>query len=709
MKNAVRAFPLASLVILAWSNCAAAQEAPQSGAEATVEDIVVTATRREMSLQKVPISVSAITGDAISKSGISELRDLLQVVPGLNFVQSQQSAQPVIRGVTTTNAGVADESNVGIYIDGIYQPDALANNFDLLQIQRVEVLRGPQGTIFGRNATGGLINYITPDPSFDAHGEVSARYGRFDARQFRAYVTAPLTDMIAFDLSGIYYKDDGYIRDLVRNRTTGGRESKGVRAKLLFQPSEGVKFVLTGNYNNVKDIGVLAGQPYKNNTRARAPGNPPTILPANPFEVALEEETYIHPKQKGVALQTAFDLGFASLQTASSFQDNRSIQPFDADGSPLRLQRATTSNHSEYLSQEIRLISAAPGPLTWLAGVYGMWGKVDVNIPIAGNAPIQLIAPVVKTDAYAVFAEGTYSFSDALQLTVGSRYSWEKRRIDQDLTNYATNVRSIYSAKANFHRWTPRVAAQYRPSRELMLYASYSQGFKSGVYNITAPSPNIVEPERLTAYEIGFKADPTPFLRINGSIFYYDYKDLQVVARVGPTTTLLNAASAKPRGGELEATAKLSQDLKLRLGAAYVHARYSSFPNALVTIPTGAGGNSTVTRDVSGNRMLRAPGQSFNLGLNYAHEFDGGTLAADVSAYYSGRVYFDFLNRLSQAPYAVVNGSMSWAFPNGLQVGVWGRNLGDKTYAQLLYTTTLSDQIFYGRPREYGVSVGWKF
>jgi len=352
-----------------YASGAIAQEAASA-----LQEVVVTATRRAESMQDVPIAVSAISGDAIAKSGVAEIRDLLQVVPGLYFVQANQSAQPVIRGITSTNPGVADEPNVAIYVDGIYQPDSQANNFDLLRTERVEVLRGPQGTLFGRNATGGLINYITPDPSFDTSGDIALRYGRFNARQMRGYLTTGLTDQFAWDLNASYYEDDGYGRNILLDKDAGERRSRSARTKLMYRPSEEAKVVLALGYNNVKDYGAMLSQPFKDNTIAR---QYPAVIrpnPDKPYQTAVPVDEYIHPRALSAALQTQFELGAVNLETATSYQHVKGFQPADYDGTAAgtalpgaaRGQFIQNRTRADYFSNEIRLLSNSTGAPTGL-------------------------------------------------------------------------------------------------------------------------------------------------------------------------------------------------------------------------------------------------------------------------------------------------------------------------------------------------------
>ncbi len=246
-----------ALFALAWSAAGQAQDTapaaepePEAQSSSGISDIIVTATRREERLQDVAVAVTAITGDSLSAADVSTVRSLTQVVPGFIGSRNMGVFQPVIRGVGSTGISIGDEPNIATYVDGVYQPESAANWIDLVEVERVEVLRGPQGTTFGRNATGGLINVITPDPSFDLRGKASLRYGRMrrDAGDYdaRFYITGGLSDKLAADFAALYRKNDGYIDDLVRGGTLGDQQVINFRSKLLWQPSDNAKVILTG-------------------------------------------------------------------------------------------------------------------------------------------------------------------------------------------------------------------------------------------------------------------------------------------------------------------------------------------------------------------------------------------------------------------------------------------------------------------------------
>ena len=259
-------------------------------------------------------------------------------------------------------------------------------------------------------------------------------------------------------------------------------------------------------------------------------------------------------------------------------------------------------------------------------------------------------------------------------LTLGARYTWEERTFRQ-----VANGRDLFGkASRTFDKVTYRGALRYEFTSRASAYATYGTGYKSGVYNFTSTAPNAVDPERITAYEVGVKADPLNWLRTNLSTFYYDYSNLQVLARApaGNTFILQNAASAEIYGGELEVEAAITGNFKLRGSGAYTHSRYKSFPSAQGFIPLALGGNTPISENASGNQLTRSPESSVDLGAVWTKDLGNGTFGVAANAYHSARVFFDFANRFSQQPYTLLSGELSYKLsPSQVRFTIWATNL----------------------------------
>lgn len=687
-------------------------ESVQDASKTGLEDIVVTATRREARLQDVPVSVTALTSKSLASADVSTLRTLTQVVPGFVGSRNMGVFQPVMRGVGSTGISVGDESNIATYIDGVYQPDALANWIDLVEVEQIEVLRGPQGTTFGRNATGGLINIITPDPSFDFRGRIAGRYGRMqnDANDYdaRAYVTGGLSETVAADLSGLFRKTEGYIKDLIRGGTLGDQRVLDVRSKLLFAPNSSTKFVLTGEYFD-QDSSINAPQPLDGNTRGALFSE--VILPTGPWQASLTDVPYLNLHRWNVALRSQFRFDGFNLDTTTGYTNMRWHQNTDSDASNILLAANDVYFRSESISQEIKLASSGKGRLQWLLGGYffqsgGSSVTKIINSPNGVTSTLLLLTPEVSTRSFAGFAEATYEPVDSLFITVGGRYTTERRTFRQT----SNGVVLFDGTQKTFNKFNYRAAVRYNITDRTNIYVNYGTAYKSGVYNVLGTLPTPVDPENIKAWEGGIKSDPLSWLRTNLSTYHYTYENLQVQARSGASYILQNAANAKIYGGELEVTIAPSSDINLRGAASYVHARYTSFPNAQSFFPALGGGNIVSAQSAAGKVMTRAPEWTFNIGVDIGHDFDSGRLGGSVNLYHSSTLYYDFQNVFKQKAYELVNASLNWTTSDKNWIfSISATNLFNAKVFQTLRVSAFGTDGFYEQPRKIGLSIERKF
>lgn len=583
----------------------------------------------------------------------------------------------------------------------------------------MEVLRGPQGTVFGRNATGGLINVITPDPSFNTRGSVSARYGRLrnDASDLdlKAYLTSGLSETLAADVSLVYRKTDDYITDLVRGGHLGGNRVFNIRSKLLWEPSDTARFVLTAEYAD-QDGSTNATQPLNGNTAGRRFAG--VVVPTEAWQSSVDTIPVLDFKRLNLALRTRFDFGSVNLETTTGYMRTRTIQVTDSDASNIFLGVASANEpniDTRSISQEIRLLSTEPGPFQWLLGLYGFNLESESGLRILsrpggpGTAQTSTsLRPTLKTLSYSGFGEGTYEFVPKLFLTLGVRYTWEERKFEQ-----VANGTSLFGeTRRSFDKVTYRGALRYEFGDNANVYATYGTGYKSGVYNFTSTTPTPVNPETIDAYEVGLKVDPLSWLRMNISTYYYDYQNLQVVARApsGNTFILQNAASAEIYGGEIELTAAFTRYLTVRASAAYTHSEYKDFPNAQGFIPLPTGGNSSVSENASGNQLTRSPESSLNLGVVWTQPLASGTIGVAGNVYHSSRVYFDFANRFSQKPYTLVSGELSYTTSDDKwRFALWATNLTNQRVYREIRNGPLTTDVTYESPRRVGLGASYRF
>jgi iron complex outermembrane receptor protein len=668
------------------------QEKPR----ATIEEIIVTAQRREQNIQEVPIAITALSADALDKAGIDDTRSLEQVTPGLTFGTQGPFAQPTIRGIGTSSVELGDAANVAIYVDGVYNPMQSTGVFDLNSIERVEVLKGPQGTLFGRNATGGAIQVITRTPQQAPELKIKAGTGSFNLQDYDLYATSGVTDAVAVDLALSYLEDDGYVDNIYLNTDIADRRAFSARTKILFQPTDKIDLLLTLGTTDSDDNTVYATQPTKNGPVQRPNvANPALMVPGDTYEVVHNIIPAIESNSDQASLKATFDLGGVTLTSLTAWADQSTYFRTDGDGTPAEFSSFEFENEDETLQQEITL-AGATGSTNWVVGAFYL--DEDALRPYLDFRANGILFPQPATfadiKAWAVFGEVTQQFTDQFSMIFGLRYSNEER----DSSTGADEWENV----------SPRISATYALNADTNVYATFSQGFKSGTFSNGVS----IDPETVDALEVGIKSMPTDRITVNASAYYYDYQDIQVSAYVGSgsaITQLQNAASAEIKGFDVEMTALLTDQLTLRLGGAYTDATYDEFASAIVFTPrtvAAGGGNAQANADASGNTMIRTPEWTLNLGLDHTSQLLGGELLLTGNVFVSDGFYWDVGNYLDEPGYTLVNARASWT-PAGsrLTFSLEGNNLTDEEYGIYVSQNTVGDRVAYGRPRTWGVSV----
>jgi iron complex outermembrane receptor protein len=704
----------ALLALLCADGAAMAQTAPPTGpvpaAAPGMGDIVITARRREERLQQVPIAVSAVSGRSLAGAGVAQSRDLTLVMPSLVFSKANASFQPYIRGVGTRNTNVGDESSVSVYVDGIYQPVMASLGMDLLKVDRIEVLRGPQGTLFGRNSAGGLINIVTRDPKFEPQGEFSVEGGNYGQRSVKMYATTGITDKLAIDFNGLYKADDGYLRDLVRSRRTGALTSEAIRVKLLWQADDSFKATLAAGASRAVDGYALSNQPLNGNSQGLRPPVPPVVA-TKPWTVALNGEPFGVSSQKFVWMKLAKEMSGLSIESSSSYSNDYAESNTDQDGTTKLMTEVSTPARSKYFTQELRAVSNGDGKFQYIFGTYYLNG-VAKFIPATVRNNAQVVSrtfSIQNVESIAGFGEGNYDITDAIQITAGARYTHEKRYYQATVYNAAGVVSSLVPKRdTSFDEFTYRLALLVKATDRLNFYGSYSRGFKSGVFNgfaTTVATSAPTRPEILDAFEVGVKSDPAPWLRVNVSAFYYDYKDQQLSARTpgASVAVLFNAAKSKIKGGEIEATVIPVDRLNIRLTGSYLDAQYDSFPAAQVFVPSGIGGNISIAPyDASGKDMIRAPRYTLSANFQYTIPTSAGEFGISGNVYRSAKYYWEATNRLVQPAYTMLNAELSWSPSDALRLSIWGRNLTNAVVYRQITLDANADLAAFDPPRAYG-------
>lgn len=701
------------------SSAATAQEAADESA-ASFGEIIVTAQRRSETAREVPISIVSQTGEQLERSGISNITDISKIATGVKIDQIGAYLQPSIRGVSSLLSGIGLEAPVALYIDGVIQPNQLANYLEFVDLERIEVAKGPQGTLFGRNATGGAISVFTKDPSVDPTGSVSIGYGNYNDFVAKGYLSGAIVpDVLSASVSGFYRNHDGYDRDIVTGQRTEGFEAKIFRGKLHFTPSDRVKFTLSAQYQDRFDRDALTGVAVGRNTPAAA--DPDAIIAVKPRTISADYPNYIRVKATSLGLIGEFIIPDAGVvKSITGYGDIRTRLSLDADRS-ISDEVFLASDYAapeKYFSQELSFASEKFGPFSFVSGLYYYknTGKFENLRSYVGPKPgVTAIAfnSKVPVTAWAAFTEANWELTDRLKVIGGLRYSWEKR------SNYGSAVFDetvpvgfdVFGGETKFDAWTPRVSVTYEAADRTNVYFTYSRGFKSGGVTsggfLGIPA---FDPETIDAYELGLKSVLSGDFSFNLAAYYYKYKNLQIQFQLSVAAAIfLNAASAEIKGLDADFRWRPINGLSLGGGLSLLSAKYDDFPDASVLRP-GTAGNMVVSNvDLSGNYMTRAPKLSGTLVADYLTEVGSGELGANATFSYAGTTYYDSDNRVKQKPYATLNLLLSYALKDrGLKFEIWGKNITNKTYLGSVMITD-SDSIGYAPPRTYGATASYAF
>lgn len=720
--------PVASAYAQETAGSSAATESQKPYNE--LSEVIVTAQRREERLQDVPLSVTAISPEALAAAAIVSTQDLPLVTPGLRMDSGGIYTQPVIRGITTYQTYVSSDANIATYIDGVYQQAMLGAVYELPDVQQIEVLKGPQGTLFGRNATGGAILINTFDPNLTtATGNFVIAGGNYTSFLAKAYLSAPLVqDKLAASITLYTDGTDGQMLNLVNGKRYSPIDNYVLRGKIRFEPWDGGDFVLTGGWSKRKDYQDLKNN-FLNGNNAYRNFIPPSLLASPPDTFSTYYNSNFYDYKGDVSLRGTIDLGPGKLKTTSAYTRTSTQLTLDCAGVPLDLCAtyfpvATTQTYSEdivYTTNQLGKFHATVG-----ADFYNNRG---VNLPLLYVVPPISLSDNIWTEdtttAYAAFGELNYEITDQLSLTGGVRYSREKKAAYYAQT-LAFTLNTITPqpplpllGQDTWNAVTPRGSLLYKVTDNTNLYFTYSQGFQSGAFNTVAAQATPVAPEEIKAYEAGVKSSVTDNLAVEAAFFYYNYTDLQVATIFNLpngtyTQVITNAANAKIYGSELNANWRVTPEFSVKLGGTYLHARYSDFDTASVDVPIYVGGlpqgNTNIKTNASGNTMIGAPTATVNLIPRYTKATSVGTFDFQTTLYYSTKVYYDVGDRINQPSYVNLNATLNWQ-PVGSkwEFGIWGRNLTNKLTIVATIIDTTGDALQYSPPRTYGARVKYSF
>jgi iron complex outermembrane receptor protein len=712
--NQVHRLLAGTALALVVATPAFAQEADSGGG---VEDIVVTAQRRDQSLQEVPIAVTAVTASTLADASITDTNALTALVPSMTSTPSVGNTAVFVRGVGTL--AIATENSIGTYIDGVYMPSQFAAMLSLNNVERVEVLKGPQGTLFGRNATGGVINVITRNPGVDPTLNGSFSLGSYETTEASLYGSTPLAENLFVDLA-VYYRDQGagWGDNLTTGREFGYMNSLALRGKLIWEITPATTLTVTADDSEIESD-------YGMNFR-QIPGS--YGLDGSTYEghfISRDnvQEYYIN-SASGVSAQLDHDFDAFRFVSISAYRDTTSEQYFDQDASSLPIVNGVPlMNYDETFTQEFQIQAPTGSAVQWILGAYYMDNKYGVDpVTLSGFA----FAPTSVLEIYvdqhntsaAVFGQATFEVLPNTNLTVGARYTEDNREVEGWTYADGTLVANAFQERS-FDQLTYRLALDHAFSDDILGYVSYNRGFKSGTFNLVTYANPSVDPEILDAYEAGLKMELFGnHLRFNPSVFFYDYQDIQIQQVITGSVQISNAAAAELYGLDVDLEWAPTDQFSLTGGFIWMHGEYTEFPNApgYAPVPDGPdldslpdGGNVSVAiPDGAGLQTVRTPEFSASLTASYTIPTSFGAFDLVGSYTYNSGYFWDPDNRVEQDAYDLLNASIQWTAPSErYYVRLFGRNVLDEEYLANGSDTNFGDIVVPAAPATFGVAVGF--
>tara|TARA_R110000772_G_scaffold73034_11_gene159044 strand:+ start:264 stop:2510 length:2247 start_codon:yes stop_codon:yes gene_type:complete len=717
-----------------------------------IQDIVVTAQKRSERLQDVPASITALSAESLEAGGITSAMDLPKSTPGLTFGSTAVWTNFYMRGIGTSIANAGAQSPVAFYVDGVYLSDTAAIALGLDDVERVEILKGPQGTLYGRNALGGAINVITRQPPEGLDVRVKASVGNFDNRQVTGYIGVG-DEKIGANFTINRHLRDGYYKNVAGGADLNDLDNLSMRGKIRFTPTDDIELTVAADYSLQK-----GGGPGTTNLVYASDGTVvPTgvlfggIVPTKPWETSITGDVSSRARDEGLSLTGRFGLGSVDLVSVTSIRDFKVKHGVDFDATNATVAEWRSNTFRRQFSQELQLLSNGDGPFNWITGLYYLHDKAGMSpfnynnfgstgLPFGTNI---LINTKVKGDSYAAFAEGTYDINDEFSVIVGARYSKDKLNhydARQTVTlappNPPIEVVNFDSsgAKKSWDAFTPKVTLKYdRP--EGLYYITASKGYSSGLFNITniAPTRELdipVDPQRMDALEVGAKWQLfNNSVQVNLAGFYYKIKDLQTFQIAGNATTTFENAGAKIKGIDMDVLWQVSPYLNIRGAFEILDGKYRDYQNAGIyvlntnqgigtscngvpgTTPLDSGCPASV--DLSGQRLLRSPKFTSTVGFDYTVPFvpeDSGKVVFTGNWNHSSSYLVSVNASIVSPKYDMFSAAMKYTSPDERwSFSLWGNNLSNAKY----YTTggdgNYGRAIMLNAPRMYGITAGVDF
>src|SRR5277367_30856 len=693
--------------------------AQDNGGSPGLQEIIVTAEKREQSIQEVPAAISAFGSEQIWTRGILDVQDLQFQTPDFQAGNTVGITQIAIRGVGMNLIDVTTQPGVAVYVDGIYQARTAATGLDQIDLQRIEVLRGAQGTLYGRNATGGAVNFITASPSDQFEAQVLAGYENFDEYHVQGLLNAPINDKLrvrlVFDEND---QQDGFVTNVVPGSPdVADQKTFAARLKIAAELSDSATLDLAfdGSHGSgARDY--LASQAVAGSVAygpLQTSANRPSTSDLNTWTASAAFNWNLGPVK------------FKSLTGYASYQYDNA---YDGDGTNLDIFAVTDQYSSKTFTQEFNLSGAGAG-FDWLFGLFYMHDNLDLGeqflfpsgfATLPSNAFLAISASPYATTSYAAFVDGDYHLTDHLKLLAGARYSKESQTVTETnafgLQEGSTSIPLFaectdLTTKLDFDSFTPRGGLQYDFNTNKNAFFTVSRGFRAGGVNESACTDNTYDPEKITDYELGYRSRWLDNrLTFNATAFYYDYTDFQVQQIVGFSSDVINAPSATIRGAEFEGIWAPDQHWTLNANVSTLDSRYGAGFFNIDALNRAAG-----DQNLDGHYLNRAPKASGNLGLQYrTAALPFGRLTARADFYATEKYYFREFNTPgdTQDGYSILNLSMLWESVNGrYSARLFASNATDTHYLTTMFANEnlATLQFTWGAPAQYGIEFKARF
>ncbi len=701
MQRTPNAFAVALVATALTAPRTLAQEGAAAPAQGEGAPIVVTARKVEERIEDVPSSVSVVTGSTIEKSSIRSVREATARVPNLVMTEfsSRRLSFPYVRGI---GSGIGEPAVV-TYIDGVPQLTVGSTNLPPIDLERIEVLRGPQGTLYGRNALGGVLNVVSARPGDTLRASLSTTFGNNGQRDYRADFSGPVgSNGVGASLSLLHSERDGFTTNRATGNDVDSRESLFGRAQVVFRPTEDSELRVSLYAERADDGGFVLA--------------PLDGLRRNPFTIDQDFEGTVERDVTAPAITfTQFGDSF-DFTSITAYTDWDVTETSDFDFTRIDGVRRRTTEDQSFFYQELRLNSNNKTGVRWLAGVSGFAsdsGRAASNDfrPDGAGVFFPPLAVGVDTNdgsfddvGLSAFGQVTVPVSDTVEVTGGVRYDREDKEADLRrtfVTGGFTAVDQSRSLEEDFDQVSPTLSVLWRAADDTNVYALASRAFKAGGFNLAAPSDQFFfEPETSWTYEVGVKHAVTDALDVRVALFLIEWDDMQL-SLFDPSAGgyVANAGESTSQGIEVEVIGRIGDAWSAYASAGFLDTEFDNFIDSF--------GN-----DTAGNSLPFAPDNTVALGVQHSRIVgDGLKLDVALEAQHVGDFYYDPSN-LAQENYTLVNASVGLSGKRW-RAALFGRNLGDQEYVPIAFQANPADPTFFvgenAAPRLYGVTLGWSF